>query len=313
MQSDQPRLVHEFEHLMTGASVDAADIYVRCRRHGAFWSDRVGGWVVARHSQVAEVLRDEARFPPLQSGPGTTAVYGRTVLQMTGHEHRRKIAPLARRLRNPCGDLISELCAMEFEDLPLPHDELLAYALFLFVGGVETTERTLASAVQMLARSGELWERLRANRSLVLPFLAETLRFFPPVHGLTRGTNGASDFDGVRVPGDGKVLAVIGAANRDPGVFDRPNEFLIERFLDTAHREFTAAGQSLAFGAGTHHCTGSMLARLEMEAAIHALLDRFERLELAPPADPPTGYVLRAPSTVWVEACQSSRRPPLPI
>ncbi len=101
MHINDSTIAADFEELMTGAPVPVGALYDRCRAAPPFWSGRVGGWVVTRHADVSRVLRDETTFPPLTSGAGTTAVYGRTVLQMTGEEHRRKVAPLARRLRNP--------------------------------------------------------------------------------------------------------------------------------------------------------------------------------------------------------------------
>lgn len=396
-------LAVDFDHLMTGAAGDVTELYCRCRDAGVFWSPRVSGWVVAAHEHVRGVLRDEERFPPLQSGPGTTAVYGRNVLQMTGEEHRRKVAPLARRLRSarffeneirdvatgtlaerledlgpsgeadlkaalftpfpmtvisrlmameeaagfrdlygsvvaaatsnvtgdpeisrrgeearaavyellrpvvrdrsvtPGDDLLSELCTMQYGGRPIPEDEVLAYALFLFVAGVETTERTLCNLFLHLVSHPDDWQRLRHDRSLVNAAIAEALRFTPPVHALTRGVAVATTIGTQPVePGD-RILVVLGAANRDPAVFGRPDEFVLDRFQADAPRQFTAAGTILSFGSGLHHCTGSMLARLEMELAVNALLDRYSTITWAEGVPPDQrGYVLRAPASVRV-------------
>jgi len=402
MSAADSRLAADFEELMTGAPVAVGALYERCRSVPPFWSNRVGGWVVTRHADVSRVLKDEITFPPLTSGTGTTAVYGRTVLQMTGEEHRRKVAPLARRLRNarlleteikdvtrdvlnrtleavpsdaavdlrerlfsrfpmtviarlmgldeaagfrqlygtvvaaatsnmqgdpdiaargevarvavydmlrpaidarrkdPGDDLLSELCTMEFDGSPLPDDEVLAYALFLFVAGVETTERTLCNFTRHVADHPHDWERLGHDRTLVLPAIAETLRFSPPVHGLTRGVAVDTDISGASIGAGSKVLAVIAAANRDPVVFDDPETFRIERFIENPIREFTAASQSLAFGTGLHQCTGSMLSRLEMDLMVNALLDRFETIAWAGERPDDRGYVLRAPTDLRV-------------
>ena len=402
MVTDYSALATDFEELMTGAPVSVGPLYERCRSAPPFWSDRVGGWVVTRHADVSRVLKDETTFVPLTSGTGTTAVYGRTVLQMTGEEHRRKVGPLARRLRNPrmlesdikdvtvqvlyrilaavptgtevdlreslfsrfpmsviarlmgldeaagfrqlygtvvaaatsnmqgdpniaargeaarvavydmlrpaiearrkdpADDLLSELCTMEIDGSPLPDDEVLAYALFLFVAGVETTERTLCNLTRHVADHPVDWERLAVDRTLVLPAIAETLRFAPPVHGLTRGIAVETDISGVSMVAGSKVLAVIAAANRDAEVFDDPETFRIERFIENPIREFTAASLSLAFGTGLHQCTGSMLSRLEMDLALNALLDRFETISWVGERPSDRGYVLRAPTNVRV-------------
>lgn len=402
MHSADSSLVLDFEELMTGAPVAVGPLYERCRSVPPFWSDRVRGWVVSRHADVTRVLKDESTFPPLTSGTGTTAVYGRTVLQMTGEEHRRKVAPLARRLRNPRmletdikdmasdvlgrmletipndvevdlrerlfsrypmtviarlmgldeaagfrqlygtvvaaatsnmqgdpdisargdaariavyemlrpviqarrrvpgSDLLSEVCTIEIDGSRLPDDEVLAYALFLFVAGVETTERTLCNFIRHATDHPEDWKRLARDRALVLPAIAETLRFAPPVHGLTRGVALDTAISGTAITAGSKVLTLIAAANRDPAAFDDPETFRLERFIENPIREFTAASLSVAFGTGFHQCTGSMLSRLEMELAVNAMLDRFETLEWADDRPDDRGYVLRAPAEVRV-------------
>jgi cytochrome P450 len=189
---------------------------------------------------------------------------------------------------------------MDIDGSLLPDDEVLAYALFLFVAGVETTERTLCHLTRHMVDRPEDWQRLAADRQLVLPAIAETLRFTPPVHALTRAVAIDTEISGTPIAAGSKVLAVIAAANRDPNVFDDPEVFRIDRFLDNPIREFTAASLSLAFGTGLHQCTGSLLSRLEMELAANGMLDRFERISWVGDRPNDRGYVLRAPTGVRV-------------
>lgn len=85
------------------------------------------------------------------------------------------------------------------------------------------------------------------------------------------------DFHGVPVP-KGSVLHIcLGAANRDPARWDRPNDFEITRSVKP----------SLAFGNGAHICLGMHVARAEMTVGINALLDRLPNLRLDPDAEPP--------------------------
>ncbi len=137
------------------------------------------------------------------------------------------------RRRDPGDDLLSELCTMEVDGSPLPDDEVLAYALFLFVAGVETTERTLCNFTRHAVDHPQDWQRLARDRALVLSAIAETLRFAPPVHGLTRGVALDAEINGTAIPAGSKVLAVIAAANRDPEVFADPETFRIGRSWTT--------------------------------------------------------------------------------
>ena len=96
----------------------------------------------------------------------------------------------------------------------------------------------------------------------------------------------------VRVPRGHKVAALLGAANRDPAVFDEPDRFVVDR----------APNPHLAFGAGIHFCLGAPLARLELQTSLPALVQRFPGLEAAaPPTRRPT-FVLRGYQSVPLRA-----------
>jgi cytochrome P450 len=86
-----------------------------------------------------------------------------------------------------------------------------------------------------------------------------------------------TDFHGVHLPKGSVVHICIGAANRDPQRWERPDEFDITRPLKS----------SLAFGGGEHICLGMHVARAEMITGIEALLDRLPNLRLDPDAEPP--------------------------
>lgn len=85
---------------------------------------------------------------------------------------------------------------------------------------------------------------------------------------------------------------LFGAANRDPAVFDRPDEFDIRR---EKHRHF-------GFAFGIHNCIGQQLARLEMATALNALLDELPNLRLDPsvPAPHLRGAMMRIPTSLHV-------------
>jgi cytochrome P450 len=96
-----------------------------------------------------------------------------------------------------------------------------------------------------------------------------------------------------RMPQGTTVLVAIGGANRDPGVFDRPDRLIIDR---------PNASRHLSFSLGIHHCLGAALARLEGRIAVEELTRRYPRLELAgPPVRRPL-LVLRGFDTVPVRA-----------
>lgn len=225
-------------------------------------------------------------------------------VERRGAEARRALGEwlvpvLERKRARPENDLLSDLCAARYRGEPLTDEAIASACSLLLAAGVETTSRALSNLQKSLLTEG-LWERLRAERELVVPACAETLRCNAPAHGLVRETTSPTAVAGQPLRAGEKMFALVGSANRDEEVFPDPDRFLLDRFRDDAFRQFTPKSDILPFGAGTHHCTGSLLAQMEMEVVMGALLDRFGRAEFAGGVPPDAGYVLRAPSRMPV-------------
>lgn len=204
------------------------------------------------------------------------------------------------RRTDPGEDILSDLCTATYDGEQLPFEQILAMAAFLLTAGVETTERALSSLLVHLFEDPERWQELRDHPELITAACAETLRVFPPVHGLTRSALEEVEIHGVTVPAGDRLLILIGSANRDESVFERPADFDLRRFKDHPERQFTNAGWTMPFGAGRHHCTGSQLARLEMEHGLRELLQRVAGATFEGPTPPPVGFLLVSPDTVPV-------------
>ena len=114
--------------------------------------------------------------------------------------------------------------------------------------------------------------------------IEESLRFDSPVQLLARTCTEKIDVDGVSVAKGDRVLYSIASANRDERFFSDPGEFRLDRPRPRDH---------VAFGAGPHVCPGAFLARMEAKVALETLLDRVERIELAP------GYVFDPNPVFW--------------
>lgn len=177
----------------------------------------------------------------------------------------------AARRTGPREDLLTALVEAEIDGERLNDIELLSFAMILLVAGNETTTNLLGNFANIAAARPDLWQSLRADRSLVRPAIEETLRIDSPVQLLGRGTTRAVELHGMTIPENARVLLAFGSANRDPDAWAAPDDFRLDREL----------GKHVAFGHGIHYCLGSPLARLEAEIAINALLDRFDAFELA--------------------------------
>ena len=116
----------------------------------------------------------------------------------------------------------------------------------LLSAGLDTTVNALGAALYCLARFPEQWSRLRGDPTLARKAFQEAIRFESPVQTFFRTTTRKVEIDGLVVPAGEKVLMFLGAANRDPRKWDRPNEYDIGR-QTSGH---------VGFGSGVHMCSG---------------------------------------------------------
>jgi cytochrome P450 len=179
------------------------------------------------------------------------------------------------RRREPTEDLISALVhAHEDEDgvEPLTVAELQNLMHQLVTGGFETTTSALNHGMWLLTRYPDVQERVRRDLSLVPRFIEEVLRFESPVQGLTRRATCDVELGDVVIPEGSMVMVRYAAANRDASVFERADEFDIDRPRSPQH---------VAFGVGPHFCVGSALARQELLSGFTQWLERTSSIELA--------------------------------
>ena len=175
----------------------------------------------------------------------------------------------ARRLE-PRDDILSALAQAEEEGDSLTEREMLMMLRLLLVAGNETTTNLIGNGVLALLQHPEQLELLREDPSRIPAAVEELLRFDTPVQLDVRGVLEDCEMHGFPLRrGDAAVLA-IGAANRDPEVFDDPERLDIER----------CKGSNISFGRGVHHCLGAPLARLEGRIALEMLLERYSSLKL---------------------------------
>ena len=208
------------------------------------------------------------------------------------------------RRARPGTDLISTLVTADYDGEPFSHEEIAATVIFLLTAGVETTERVLTSTFRHLALDADEWEALRERRDdpvALAAFSAEALRIYPPVNGLTRKAPEPTELAGREIAAGERVVALLASANRDETHFADADRFDRDRFADNPDRQFTAAGDMLPFGAGTHHCTGSRLAETELVHAFGTFARRVAAIEPATAELPRAeGFILRSPPSLPV-------------
>ncbi|QWC84324.1 cytochrome P450 [Nocardioidaceae bacterium] len=211
---------------------------------------------------------------------------------------------IARLRANPSDDLMSQLVAATEDGRGLDDHELRATAGLVLAAGFETTVNLLGNGVALLTRHRDQLDGLLAadpggdEGGGAKPAVErwtnavdEVLRFDPPVLLTGRSTATDTELDGRSLPAQTMVTVVLAAANRDPEVFDRPQEFDVTR---------ENAGDHLSFSGGRHYCLGAALARMEGEVGLSRLLARYPDLEVLPGATRRPTRILRGYATLPV-------------
>jgi cytochrome P450 len=170
----------------------------------------------------------------------------------------------------PRQDVLTALATTTFPDGELPEViDVVRVAANVFAAGQETTVRLLGTTLQLIAEDPDLQLLLRERPELIANFVEESLRIESPVKGDFRLARRRTAVAGVDIPAGATLMVVNGAANRDPGHFEDPGDFRVDR---------PNAREHLAFGRGVHSCPGGSLARMETRVSIERLLDRTERI-----------------------------------
>ena len=151
------------------------------------------------------------------------------------------------------------------------NDEETLNNVVMLISGSRTTLTLLGNGLLTLLKHPAQFQKLRQNRDLMRLAIEEMLRYEPGSSIIPRA--GIEDFQcgGVRIPAGSLAIGLVGAINRDPARFENPDVFDIAR----------PTNPQSAFGGGAHICIGKALARMTAQVAFNALMDRFDRIELA--------------------------------
>ena len=179
---------------------------------------------------------------------------------------------------------------------PAQPQGLLAVMLLILVAGNETTRNLIGNGMLVLLRHPDQLRLFRHDATLLDPAVDELLRYDSPVQLNGRLVREDVEIGGKPIRAGEVVISAIGAANRDPEVFDHPETLDIGR-RETSH---------LSFGRGIHYCLGAPLALLEARVAFAALLDRYASIRLADEPRHRQGVVLRGVEHLWIEVEPSS-------
>ena len=179
---------------------------------------------------------------------------------------------IAERRQNPRDDAISKLMEAKIEGESLSDYTIIGVCFLLLVAGIDTTWSSIGSALFHFGTKTDHRNRMYAEPELFPTAIEELLRFYSPVKMARRVLEPVA-FSGVEMqPGD-KVIMNFPAANRDPEVFENPDEVMLDR----------EQNRHIAFGVGIHRCAGSNLARMEMDVALRTWFNRIKDFEVIQP------------------------------
>jgi cytochrome P450 len=193
-------------------------------------------------------------------------------MERAGEAIRGYIARLMElRRADPRDDLVTDMVRLQAEGAQLKDGEIISNLIGLLVGGNLTTSDLIGNGVYALLTHPQELAKLKANPAIVNQVVEEILRYDGPVDITARVTPRAMEVSGCPMQARQSIITLLRAANHDPDVFDQADRFDVSR----------KSSPHIAFGGGSHICIGAPLARIEAQAALSMLFQRFPNLRLA--------------------------------
>jgi len=177
--------------------------------------------------------------------------------------------------REPGDDLISRAIAAYRESgEDYSTRDLVNLCRLLMNGGHETTANMISLSTMALLANPEQLDRFKADPDLIVPAVEELVRYITIGDlAVPRVALEDIEIEGVTIPKGAGILCLGLTANRDPAVFEHPDELVLAN----------GTRRHLGFGYGAHHCIGADLARLELQITLPKIFQRFPNLRLAVP------------------------------
>ena len=284
-----PKRLKENEEFMLGAADRQIDTFVS-RGECEFIEDYAGPFtlsVVADLLGVPREMHEEFR-KELQGdeserkiNPGVMTDEGVPAHKPLEFLYDRFTRFIEDRRRQPRDDVMTAMAHATFPDGTLPEvGDVMRIAANIFTAGQETTARLISAMFRMIGERPDLQQELRDDPKKLAVFTEECLRLETPLQNTFRLARRNSKIGDMPIPAGTTVFLIPAAANRDPRVFDDPNEFRLGRPNYRQH---------LAFGSGIHACAGAPLARAEGRVTAERMFARTADIRIAEKHHGPAG------------------------
>ncbi|MEQ9146500.1 MAG: cytochrome P450 [Parvibaculaceae bacterium] len=175
------------------------------------------------------------------------------------------------RRKAPRDDLATLIANAEIDGGPMAHSRAISYFAILATAGHDSTAHSTAMGMWTLATQRDLFDRLKADPSLIANFVEETIRWTTPVKHFVRHATQDCELAGQKIAKGDRLYLAYPSGNRDEAEFEDPFTFRLDR----------KRNRHVGFGYGGHVCLGQHVARAEMTALWETLLPRLQSLEMA--------------------------------
>lgn len=170
----------------------------------------------------------------------------------------------------PRNDLLS-MMAHHDATRQMDRDNLIGNIILLIVGGNDTTRNTMTGSVLALNENPDQFAKLRADPTLIDSMVPEVIRWQTPLAHMRRTALEDTELGGKTIRKGDRVVMWYVSGNRDEEMFERPNDFIIDRARPRTH---------LSFGFGIHRCVGMRLAELQLRIVWEEMLARFDNIDV---------------------------------
>ncbi|MEX0324988.1 MAG: cytochrome P450 [Puniceicoccaceae bacterium] len=171
---------------------------------------------------------------------------------------------------NPGDDFFSTLNEAELNGRKLTMEEKLGYANIAFAGGRDTIIHTVTNILAYLAGNPKALTCLREHPESINTAAEEFFRYYIPLTHIGRVCPHATNVHGHEVAAGDRISLCWSAANRDPDVFENPDEVQIDR----------KPNPHIAFGFGIHACLGAHHARAIMRELLGQVSKKVASIEI---------------------------------
>jgi cytochrome P450 len=175
--------------------------------------------------------------------------------------------------RDVDSDPVSAMLAGQLDGAPMPEEHAVGMVRLVLAAGHDSTSQAVGIVLHFLATHPEIQAQLRGDRSLIKPGIEEILRLESPVIAMPRSVAEDMELAGRHLCKGDRLFLNWASANRDPEVFEAPDEFRLER----------TSKPHMVFGSGIHSCAGAPLARQELNILVNEMFDRTAQFELSGP------------------------------